>query len=158
MGDNLIFAGKYNNYRLHYALFFSIILWGEYRGLTTEATNLFQNNDKIVVPQIGGFALSPGQASYSIACYTAANGIISIDVPNTTQFEWAPDGQHFITATTTPRLRIDNCYRLWHYSGKLVSEFAYDSPKELWQVKFCPMLGYNRLDIRGITTSDCLVC
>lgn len=66
---------------------------------------------------------------------------LQIDVPNTTQFEWAPDGQHFITATTTPRLRIDNCYRLWNYSGKLVSEFTYESPKEeLWQVDLSGIL------------------
>jgi len=28
--------------------------------------------------------------------------------PDTTEFEWSPDGMHFITATTTPRLRIGN--------------------------------------------------
>ena len=50
-------------------------------------------------------------------------------------FEWAPDGEHFITATTAPRLRIDNCYRLWHYSGKMIYEKTFNSPKEeLWQV------------------------
>jgi len=81
--------------------------------------------------------------------------LISIDVPNTTQFEWAPDGQHFITAITTPRLRIDNCYRLWHYSGKLVNEVLYDSPKEeLWQVKFRPMAGYNKFEVKEITKSE----
>ncbi|KAK6034821.1 eukaryotic translation initiation factor eIF2A [Cooperia oncophora] len=37
--------------------------------------------------------------------------IVAIEVPNTTLFEWAPDGQHFLTATTTPRLRIDNGFR-----------------------------------------------
>ncbi|PAV57944.1 hypothetical protein WR25_09168 [Diploscapter pachys] len=64
--------------------------------------------------------------------------IVSIGVPNTTMFEWAPDGEHFITATTAPRLRIDNCYRLWHYSGKMIYEKTFDSPKEeLWQV--CPI-------------------
>ena len=53
-------------------------------------------------------------------------------------FEWAPDGEHFFTATTAPRLRIDNCYRLWHYSGKMIYEKTFDSPKEeLWQV--CPI-------------------
>ncbi|CAI4233154.1 unnamed protein product [Auanema sp. JU1783] len=78
--------------------------------------------------------------------------INTIDVPNTTQFQWAPDGQHFVTATTTPRLRIDNCYRLWHYSGKLISEFEYESPKEeLWQVMFRPMLGYNKFEVKELT-------
>ncbi|KAK6761975.1 hypothetical protein RB195_022899 [Necator americanus] len=38
--------------------------------------------------------------------------VAAIEVPNTTLFEWAPDGQHFVTATTTPRLRMDNGYRL----------------------------------------------
>ena len=31
--------------------------------------------------------------------------------PDTTEFVWSPDGVHFITATTTPRLRIGNGYR-----------------------------------------------
>jgi translation initiation factor 2A len=36
---------------------------------------------------------------------------------DSTQFEWCPDGQHFMTATTTPRLRIGNGYKIWHISG-----------------------------------------
>ncbi|VDK35223.1 unnamed protein product, partial [Anisakis simplex] len=59
--------------------------------------------------------------------------ILRIDVPNTTFLEWAPDGQHLMTATTTPRLRIDNCYRIWHYSGRLIHQASFDYPKELWQ-------------------------
>jgi hypothetical protein len=48
--------------------------------------------------------------------------IVTMEVPNTTYFEWAPDGQHFLTATTSPRLRIDNNYRIWNYGGKDVYE------------------------------------
>ncbi|EPB68811.1 hypothetical protein ANCCEY_12095 [Ancylostoma ceylanicum] len=76
-------------------------------------------------------------------------------VPNTTLFEWAPDGQHFLTATTTPRLRIDNGYRLWHYSGKLINEVLYDSPnEELWEVKFRPMAGYSKFELKELTLAE----
>jgi len=48
--------------------------------------------------------------------------IVTMEVPNTTYFQWAPDGQHFLTATTAPRLRIDNNYRIWNYIGNDVYE------------------------------------
>jgi translation initiation factor 2A len=59
--------------------------------------------------------------------------IIGIEVPNTTYFSWAPDGQHFVTATTAPRLRIDNGYRIWHYTGKMLFEYSAEK-YELWEV------------------------
>ncbi|KAK6033730.1 eukaryotic translation initiation factor eIF2A [Ostertagia ostertagi] len=81
--------------------------------------------------------------------------IVSIEVPNTTLFEWAPDGQHFVTATTTPRLRIDNGFRIWHYSGKLVKEVKYDSSnEELWEVKFRPMSSYNKFEVKELTKAE----
>nr|XP_039266838.1 eukaryotic translation initiation factor 2A-like [Styela clava] len=39
-----------------------------------------------------------------------------LEAPDTTQLEWCPDGVHFITATTTPRLRVNNGYKIWNYS------------------------------------------
>lgn len=48
--------------------------------------------------------------------------IVSTEVPNTTYFEWAPDGQHFLTCTTSPRMRVDNNFRVWHYGGEKVYE------------------------------------
>lgn len=37
--------------------------------------------------------------------------------------EWSPDGRHFMTATTAPRLQIDNWYVYcifgnWHINGR----------------------------------------
>ncbi|EFO85911.1 hypothetical protein GCK72_005539 [Caenorhabditis remanei] len=81
--------------------------------------------------------------------------IISIEVPNTTLFDWAPDGQHFVTCTTAPRLRIDNCYRFWHYTGRMLAETHFDSPKEeLWEVRWRPMMGYNKFAIKELTKTD----
>ena len=34
--------------------------------------------------------------------------IAPIDAPDTTHLQWCPDGQHFMTSTTAPRLRVDN--------------------------------------------------
>ncbi|TKR82187.1 hypothetical protein L596_015949 [Steinernema carpocapsae] len=65
--------------------------------------------------------------------------IVSINVPNTTLFEWAPDGQHYLTAQTSPRLRFENGYRIWHYTGKLVHEDIYSGKDELWQVIWRPL-------------------
>ena len=33
---------------------------------------------------------------------------------------WAPDGRHFLTATTAPRLRVDNALYVYKYNGLLL--------------------------------------
>lgn len=48
--------------------------------------------------------------------------------------EWCPDGEHFLTATTAPRLRIGNGFKVWHYSGALLHETAWPAGQELLQV------------------------
>ena len=40
--------------------------------------------------------------------------------PDSTLCAWAPDGLHFMTATTAPRLRVGNGYKVWHYDGTCV--------------------------------------
>lgn len=57
---------------------------------------------------------------------------------NTSVCKWSPGGEFIMTATTSPRLRVDNCIKIWHVTGKLVfvKEF-----KELLKVDwrtFCP--------------------
>ncbi|KAH7704936.1 Translation initiation factor 2A [Aphelenchoides avenae] len=81
--------------------------------------------------------------------------VISIEVPNTTLFEWAPDGQHFLTATTAPRLRIDNVYRIWHYSGRLIREVPFDR-QELWQVTWKPVPNdaYCKFKVAELTAEE----
>lgn len=43
-----------------------------------------------------------------------------IEASNTSVCEWSPDGQYILTATTSPRLRVDNGIKIWHFSGKLI--------------------------------------
>jgi len=48
--------------------------------------------------------------------------------------QWSPDGIHFVTATTAPRLRIGNGYKIWHYSGALIHEKPWNQGEELYDV------------------------
>ncbi|KRX44795.1 Eukaryotic translation initiation factor 2A, partial [Trichinella murrelli] len=53
---------------------------------------------------------------------------------DTTFFEISPDGIHFITATTSPRLRVSNGLKIWHCSGKVIHEINCIDETLLWQV------------------------
>ncbi|XP_068686953.1 eukaryotic translation initiation factor 2A-like [Montipora foliosa] len=55
---------------------------------------------------------------------------------DTTYFEWSSDGEHILTATTSPRLKEGNGYKIWHYTGKLLHE---KSVSELWEVTWQPV-------------------
>ncbi|CAK8676030.1 eukaryotic translation initiation factor 2A-like [Clavelina lepadiformis] len=57
--------------------------------------------------------------------------------PDTTYFEWCANGTHFITATTSPRLRVGNGYKLWHYAGGVCYE--QQSAGDLYEVKWQPV-------------------
>lgn len=53
--------------------------------------------------------------------------------PDTTYINWAPDGAHLLTAVTSPRMRVGNCLRVWHYSGKLIGEIQYPDGDSLFR-------------------------
>lgn len=48
--------------------------------------------------------------------------------------EWGPDGEKILTATTAPRLRIGNGFKVYHYSGALLHETLWPAGQELLQV------------------------
>lgn len=39
---------------------------------------------------------------------------------------WAPDGRHFLTATTAPRMRVDNKIELFDYCGSYYAKLEFD--------------------------------
>lgn len=61
--------------------------------------------------------------------------VTTIDASNTSVCEWLPDGRHILTATTAPRLRVDNGLKVWHVSGLLMYVQDY---KELLLVQWRP--------------------
>ena len=46
--------------------------------------------------------------------------ICTIEASNASVCEWSSDGKHILTATTSPRLRVDNGLRIWHVGGGLM--------------------------------------
>ena len=64
--------------------------------------------------------------------------ISSPQAPNTTQLEWSPDGIYVATATNAPRLRVDNGFKIWHFTGSLLFSHDVAPKKELWEVKWRP--------------------
>lgn len=61
--------------------------------------------------------------------------IASVSARDTTACEWSPDGRHILTATLSPRLRVDNGYKIWHYTGTLIHM---EEVNELYQVNWRP--------------------
>ncbi|KAF9005318.1 translation initiation factor eIF-2A [Hymenopellis radicata] len=61
--------------------------------------------------------------------------VTTIDAPNTSFCEWSPDGRFLLTATLSPRLRVDNGIKIWHCSGPLVH---IQTTEELYQASWRP--------------------
>mmetsp|Transcript_34497 Transcript_34497/g.75286 ORF Transcript_34497/g.75286 Transcript_34497/m.75286 type:complete len:621 (-) Transcript_34497:92-1954(-) len=49
---------------------------------------------------------------------------------------WAPDGRHFLGATTAPRMRVDNKIQIYDYCGNLLGTIKF--PEELLQACWRP--------------------
>ncbi|KAL5636256.1 hypothetical protein ACGC1H_004913 [Rhizoctonia solani] len=62
--------------------------------------------------------------------------VTTIDAPNTTWCQWSPCGQFLLTATLSPRLRVDNGVKIWHCTGPLVHV---QLEEELYQVAWQPL-------------------
>ncbi|CCF56061.1 hypothetical protein KAFR_0A06260 [Kazachstania africana CBS 2517] len=91
-------------------------------------TMLFSPNGKYIL--IGGFGNLTGSVEI-LDRHNKFNRITQFDASNTSVCKWSPGGEFIITATTSPRLRVDNCIKIWHVSGQLcfIKEF-----KELLKV------------------------
>mmetsp|Transcript_4680 Transcript_4680/g.20030 ORF Transcript_4680/g.20030 Transcript_4680/m.20030 type:complete len:243 (+) Transcript_4680:1613-2341(+) len=55
---------------------------------------------------------------------------------HTTSFSWSPCSRYIIAATSFPRLRVDNGYRVYEYNGSLLEKKDFD--KYLLQCEFLP--------------------
>ncbi|CAH8834625.1 unnamed protein product [Trichobilharzia szidati] len=57
----------------------------------------------------------------SVWNFTTHEQLSSFKTVDVTSVQWLPDGEHLIFSTTTPRLRVNNGFGIWHYSGKQLS-------------------------------------
>lgn len=101
-------------------------------------TILFSPHARFVL--VAGFGNLQGQMDI----YDRERGmtkITTIEASNASVCEWSPDGQHILTATTSPRLRVDNGVKIWHFSGPLM---YLEELTELYNVR--PLLFQNSFD------------
>lgn len=61
--------------------------------------------------------------------------IATVEASNASVCSWSPDGQYILTATTSPRLRVDNGVRIWHVGGGLMYN---EDMTELYDVTWRP--------------------
>ncbi|KAJ6567105.1 eukaryotic translation initiation factor eIF2A-domain-containing protein [Mycena capillaripes] len=61
--------------------------------------------------------------------------VCTIDAPNTSYCDWSPDGRFLMTATLSPRLRVDNGIKIYHCSGPLMHVQLIE---ELYQASWRP--------------------
>ncbi|KAL4767235.1 eukaryotic translation initiation factor eIF2A-domain-containing protein [Aspergillus nidulans var. acristatus] len=85
--------------------------------LTPRNTILFSPHGRFVL--VAGFGNLAGQMDiYDME--KNYNKVTTVEAANSSVCAWSPDGQTILTATTSPRLRVDNGIRLWHVSGALL--------------------------------------
>ncbi|KAG8529271.1 uncharacterized protein KY384_005906 [Bacidia gigantensis] len=85
--------------------------------LSPRNTILFSPNGRLVL--VAGFGNLAGQMDvYDLE--KDHTKICAIEASNASVCEWSPDGQFILTATTSPRLRVDNGVKIWHVGGGLM--------------------------------------
>ena len=100
--------------------------------LSPRNTILFSPQGRLVL--VAGFGNLAGQMDiYDLD--KDCKKICTIEASNASVCEWSPDGKHILTATTSPRLRVDNGLRIWHAGGGLMYN---EDLHELYQVTWRP--------------------
>ncbi|KXT08579.1 hypothetical protein AC579_2605 [Pseudocercospora musae] len=95
-------------------------------------TILFSPHGRFVI--VAGFGNLAGQMDiYDL--WKNYEKVCTIEASNASVCEWSPDGKHILTATTSPRLRVDNGIRIWHVGGGLM---YHEDMTELYQVTWRP--------------------
>lgn len=71
--------------------------------------------------------------------------VCTIESGNPSVCEWSPDSRFLMTATTSPRLRVDNGVKLWHVGGSIMYN---EDMVELYNVMWRPVpIDQQRKDV-----------
>jgi translation initiation factor 2A len=100
--------------------------------LAPRNTIIFSPHGRFVI--VAGFGNLAGQMDiYDLE--KNYNKITTIEASNTSVCEWSPDGRHILTATTSPRLRVDNGLKIYHVLGGVMYN---EEMHELYHVTWRP--------------------
>lgn len=95
-------------------------------------TILFSPNGRFVL--VAGFGNLAGQMDiYDLE--KDYRKVCTIEGGHPSVCEWSPDSKYILTATTSPRLRVDNGVRLWHVGGSIMYN---EDMVELYHVTWRP--------------------
>lgn len=100
--------------------------------LSPRNTILFSPYGRFVL--VAGFGNLAGQ----LDIYDVENTyrrLCTIEATNASVCQWSPDERYILTATTSPRLRVDNGIRVWHIGGGLIYN---EDLQELYHVMWRP--------------------
>lgn len=86
---------------------------------------------------LGGFG-NIGTGSIEVWDVRGYKKLGACSAPTTTLLQWDPRGECFITATTYPRLMVDNGYKIWHYTGVLMHKKQCQDKENLLAVAWQP--------------------
>lgn len=103
--------------------------------LGTQPRNLIAYNPQGRLFVLAGFGNLAGTVDVWDRERLADGKMATLDASNSSLLEWSPDGQLLLTATLSPRLRVDNGVRIWHCTGKLVHV---DMVDEMYQACWRP--------------------
>ncbi|KAI2616799.1 translation initiation factor eIF-2A [Hypoxylon sp. NC1633] len=112
-----------------------------HRGVATHSFPIGPRNTIIFSPT-GRFALVAGFGNLAgqIDVYDLEKDfrkICTIESGNPSVCQWSPDSRYIMTATTSPRLRVDNGVKLWHVGGGIM---YHEDMVELYNVSWRPVL------------------
>ncbi|KAL6582305.1 hypothetical protein OROMI_006319 [Orobanche minor] len=101
--------------------------------LGTGPYNTIRWNPKGKFICLAGFGNLPGDVAFWDYVEKKKLGATKAELSVTS--EWSPDGRYFMTATTAPRLQVDNGIKIFHHNGSLYFKRMFD---KLFQVDWKP--------------------
>ncbi|CAK5279167.1 unnamed protein product [Mycena citricolor] len=99
----------------------------------TSPTNFISFNQQGRLIALAGFGNLAGKMD--IWDRRTLTKVCTIDAPNTSYCDWSPDGRFLMTATLSPRLRVDNGIKIYHCTGPLMHVQLVE---ELYQASWRP--------------------
>jgi translation initiation factor 2A len=114
-------------------------------------TILYSPHAKYIL--VAGFGNLPGDIDI-LDRQNKFNKIISFQASNTSVCKWSPDGRFILTATTSPRLRVDNSIKIWYFNGSLVYFKAFNELNNVdW--RYQPLSDFPPISVSKADKLDC---
>lgn len=105
-------------------------------GLNPRNTIAYNPQGRLLL--VAGFGNLAGQVD--IYDRQTLKKVVTLEAPNTVHCEWSADGRYLLCATLSPRLRVDNGIKIYHFTGGLLHV---EPIEELYQVRTTSFLPFS---------------